>query len=602
LKALAVAVIARPEAELEECLGALERADAGGPWVERIGPDGPAMARNRALAACESEVLALVEDDVLVQPGWFRALTAAWEAADGRLACVGGPLHARFTAGRPLWLSDDLLDAFATLDLGHQTRLVDARRGTFHGGNISFLASALRGVGGFWPARGHRDGRDWFSEEHEAQRELARAGWSARYVPTAGATRVVRGEVSRSAVLRRRLRYGARESLIGERRPRYLAARQLVTSAVGVPMALARGRQRRAMERLVRVAQSAGALLAEPIAHGDLQPVARDTPFRSGVPPPRPRRVRARLRRRRGPVILLYHRVIERDTDPLGACVSPANLASQLEVLKAERELVPLEEILSDDVPPEAAAITFDDGYRDNLEHAAPALAAAGIPATLFVATGPVAEAAGFWWDALERTLRAASEEAASSLTIELAGQRRTFRLGTGPEREIARRHLHAWLQPLAPEAIDSALAALRRWAGDAREPGAPDRDRAMTPEELRAFADTPGVTIGAHTRSHRSLRYADGGTQDAEITGSRDDIAAWLGTEPTSFSYPFGVHGADFDDAVVARVRGAGFSLGVTTTEGPLTGADRFKLPRRSVPDVDGQAFEAWLRAPAGG
>jgi peptidoglycan/xylan/chitin deacetylase (PgdA/CDA1 family) len=559
------------------------------------------MARNRALAACESEVLALVEDDVLVEPGWFRALTAAWEAADERLACVGGPLQARFPAGRPVWLSDDLLDAFATLDLGHQTALVDARRGTFHGGNISFRASALRGVSGFWPARGHRDGRDWFSEEHEAQRELARAGWSAQYVPAAGATRIVRGEVRRSAVLRRRLRYGARQALIGERRPRYLAARQLVTSAVGVPVALASGRQRRAMERAVRVAQSAGALLAEPVAHGDLQPVARDTPFRSGVPAPEARRERARLRRRRGPVILLYHRVIERDTDPLGACVSPANLASQLEVLKAERELVPLKEILTD-VPPEAAAITFDDGYRDNLEYAAPTLVAAGIPATLFVATGPVAEAAGFWWDELERILRAASEEAASSLTIERAGQRRTFRVGTGHEREIARRHLHAWLQTLAPEEIDSALAALRRWAGDTAEHGVPDRDRAMTPEELRAFADTPGVTIGAHTRSHRSLRYADGGTQDAEITGSRDDIAAWLGTEPTSFSYPFGVYGADFDDDVVARVRGAGFSLGVTTTEGPLTGADRFKLPRRSVPDINGQAFETWLRAPAGG
>jgi peptidoglycan/xylan/chitin deacetylase (PgdA/CDA1 family) len=121
-----------------------------------------------------------------------------------------------------------------------------------------------------------------------------------------------------------------------------------------------------------------------------------------------------------------------------------------------------------------------------------------------------------------------------------------------------------------------------------------------MTPEEVRAFASHPGLTIGAHTRSHRSLRHADEERRDAEIAGSRDDIAAWLGSEPTSFSYPFGVHGADFDDAVVARVRAAGFALGVTTTDGPFLGADRFKLPRRSVPDIDGQEFEAWLRAPA--
>jgi peptidoglycan/xylan/chitin deacetylase (PgdA/CDA1 family) len=343
--------------------------------------------------------------------------------------------------------------------------------------------------------------------------------------------------------------------------------------------------------------------LAAWLAHSDLQPVARETPFRGSVPPPQPRsRRRRRPRAQEAPLILLYHRIVERETDPLGVCVSPENFVLQLEVLKATREVIPPAQLLADDVPPRAAAVTFDDGYRDNLEHAAPALAAIGIPATLFVATGPVAEGGGFWWDELEHILRGAPQDAASSLTLELAGQRRTFRLGSEHEREIARRHLHAWLQPMAPEEIGSALSALRRWGGESGEHRAPDLDRAMTPEELRAFVSHPRLSVGAHTRSHRSLRHADGEKQDAEITGSRDDIAAWLGTEPTSFSYPFGVPGADFDDAVVARVRAAGFSLGVTTTAGPISVADRFKLPRRSVPDVDGQAFEEWLRAPAAG
>ena len=40
------------------------------------------------------------------------------------------------------------------------------------------------------------------------------------------------------------------------------------------------------MERAVRVAESAGALIAGPLAHRDLQPVTRDTPIRAGLPPP----------------------------------------------------------------------------------------------------------------------------------------------------------------------------------------------------------------------------------------------------------------------------------------------------------------------------
>ena len=293
-----------------------------------------------------------------------------------------------------------------------------------------------------------------------------------------------------------------------------------------------------------------------------------ETPFRASVPPPQPRRARRRRPRKQdGPLILLYHRVIEPEGEASGVCVSPANFARQLEVFKATREVVPLAEMTSGDVPPRAAAVTLDDGYHDELEC----------------------------------LLRTAPEDAEPSLTLELSGQRRTFRVGGVPERRIARQHMFAWLQPLAPAEIGSALSTVRRWASASVEGRAPEADRPMTPEELRAFAATPGVTIGAHTRSHRSLRHADAAAQETEIAGSRDDLAAWLGMEPTFFSYPFGVPGAHFDDAVVARVRAAGFSLGVTTAPGLIAGADRFRLPRCVVPNVDGDEFGAWLRAPLG-
>jgi peptidoglycan/xylan/chitin deacetylase (PgdA/CDA1 family) len=139
----------------------------------------------------------------------------------------------------------------------------------------------------------------------------------------------------------------------------------------------------------------------------------------------------------------------------------------------------------------------------------------------------------------------------------------------------------------------------LRAWAGDPAEGRPSEVDRPMTQDELRSFASLPGVSVGAHTRSHRSLRKADRETQDAEIAGSRDDLTEWLGAEPTGFSYPFGIPGADFDDGVVERVRAAGFSLAVTTADGVMRGADRFRLPRRSVPDIGGDEFEEWLGRP---
>jgi peptidoglycan/xylan/chitin deacetylase (PgdA/CDA1 family) len=48
-------------------------------------------------------------------------------------------------------------------------------------------------------------------------------------------------------------------------------------------------------------------------------------------------------------------------------------------------------------LPPCPLLITFDDGWRDTVEYALPALSARGMPAVVFVATGFIGDARGFW-------------------------------------------------------------------------------------------------------------------------------------------------------------------------------------------------------------
>ena len=54
-------------------------------------------------------------------------------------------------------------------------------------------------------------------------------------------------------------------------------------------------------------------------------------------------------------------------------------------------------------LPARAVAVTFDDGYVDNLNVAVPLLNVHSIPATVFVAAGMIGTGREFWWDDVER-------------------------------------------------------------------------------------------------------------------------------------------------------------------------------------------------------
>jgi peptidoglycan/xylan/chitin deacetylase (PgdA/CDA1 family) len=89
--------------------------------------------------------------------------------------------------------------------------------------------------------------------------------------------------------------------------------------------------------------------------------------------------------------VIVYHAVGEctGGEDPYGLFVAEEAFEEQVDFLVRRREIVPLEAAVGGvrcRRPP--VAITFDDGYRNNLTVAAPILYKYGVPATVFVATG----------------------------------------------------------------------------------------------------------------------------------------------------------------------------------------------------------------------
>jgi GT2 family glycosyltransferase len=250
----------------ERAAGAHERALAElhpGATLLRESRPGLSRARNAALAACaDDDVLAFVDDDALVAPDWLEKLGAAWDAAPERVACIGGPIRPRFEEERPSWLTDYLLPALTVLDRGDAPLDLDPEVATVYGANISFRVGPLRSVGGFDPEYGHSGGTVWFSEEDEAQRALADAGFGVRYDPGPWVWHVIGPErVRPGAFLRRRFRYGATLRARGMRSPG-VAARQAFSSGLGAGAAFVVGDRPLGMERATRAAENLGALVA----------------------------------------------------------------------------------------------------------------------------------------------------------------------------------------------------------------------------------------------------------------------------------------------------------------------------------------------------
>ena len=94
----------------------------------------------------------------------------------------------------------------------------------------------------------------------------------------------------------------------------------------------------------------------------------------------------------RRPTVLAYHSVGEcpLERDPHRLVLPIETFEAQMEFLARHRSVVPVSHVVENTAAGEkpAVAITFDDGYRGVLEHAAPILARYGFPSVAFVPTG----------------------------------------------------------------------------------------------------------------------------------------------------------------------------------------------------------------------
>lgn len=304
--------------------------------------------------------------------------------------------------------------------------------------------------------------------------------------------------------------------------------------------------------------------------------------------------------RRPRAVVLVYHRVGQRGLDPWHLTIEPEIFAGQMETLARDWSPVSLPELVDGlgerRLPERAVAVTFDDGYADNLHAAGPLLAAHEVPATVFIATGYVEARREFWWDELERLVRRAAE-AAIELELEVGARRFTYEPLTQAAATNAVADLQFALRRATVDEIAASVEALRASVG--APAGMPVRDthRPLEPDELRLLARDELIEIGAHTRWHACLARASRAEQQDELAGSKRRLEDWLDRRVSSVSFPFGRRARDYTRKTVRIAREVGFERAAVRFPARVTAlTSPLQIPRVVAPAVSGGEFERWL------
>jgi peptidoglycan/xylan/chitin deacetylase (PgdA/CDA1 family) len=299
------------------------------------------------------------------------------------------------------------------------------------------------------------------------------------------------------------------------------------------------------------------------------------------------RGLRARLPQRPRPLILMYHRVAHEPFDPWQLAVTPARFAEQLEWLARNRTVLRLVEFAElhrrGELPSDAVALTFDDGYACTAEIAGPLLDWHGLPATIFIAADAIREGRQLWWDELQQIVIGYSGErlklGANMIDI---GERQDRDLRWPQEdskrtpRQRAFYDLWLRLRTLPNDELRAALAELSAQCAE-RPRGS---HRLMTPAQARSMR-SQRIEFGSHSLTHSSLPHLPAADKAREIRESVSACAAVTGSSPLSFAYPFG----DFDADCEALVRDSGFLCATTAENRPVSPTDNpFLLPRIQV------------------
>lgn len=288
-------------------------------------------------------------------------------------------------------------------------------------------------------------------------------------------------------------------------------------------------------------------------------------------------------------VVLTYHRVTSDMPWPDSLVVTPDQFERQVEYVKRRFRLLSAEEVgeiirSRKPFPDRSCLITFDDGWKDNYEHAFPVLQAYRAPAIIFLTTGYIGTRKRFWHDRLASLLyplvfqeSRGRDVRGSWVTVSM--EQLIQQVASVPVclRQPVIADITAMWKQLDEPALEQRLAQLEALLGHS----AAATSSAMLSWDDVANMAAGGVEFGSHTVSHALLDRVDGGQLNAELRLSKEAIESRLCKSVEFVAYPNG----NYNEAVLRASRECGYVGGFTCDVGFNSGSEYpFTLKRKHV------------------
>lgn len=288
--------------------------------------------------------------------------------------------------------------------------------------------------------------------------------------------------------------------------------------------------------------------------------------------------------------ILLYHGVHADDLDcgarnRSGKHVARARFATEMEYLKRTRPIVTMREIGAahrgeGEIPENAVAVTFDDGFHNNFTEAFPVLVELGVPATIYLATGFIGTGRRMWSDRLEDAFLRTRKR---RLKLEIDGQSFELSLNDLDARVSAFLSVKQRCKLVSDEVKNHVVDLVCAELATKAEPC--DLYDFCSWDDVRAMAESGIIDIGAHTVDHVSLAKCSPAHAAAQIRWSLAAVSEALERECDLFAYPEG-QAHDFDQLTIACLMAHGIDHAPSAIAGvnQVGVTDPFRIHRTMV------------------